>query len=292
MTGYGSADGDVLGGRLRVEIRTVNHRFFSSQFKLSSDLLPIERELREWLRELLGRGHVTVTARWDQPPAGNGAGIRGALVVDVERARAVVAALKELKRRLRLKGEPGLDFVARQPEVIIAKNGEDAAITWPDVQAVLERAAREVIAMREREGEALAAELRARLDALEMLAERVAARAPERLTVEHERLRQAVADLTSGVRVDEQRLAVEIALLADRVDITEELVRFKSHLAACREGLAGPQAVGKQLGFLAQELVREVNTMGSKANDAAITQSVVAMKGELEKFREQLENLE
>ena len=101
-----------------------------------------------------------------------------------------------------------------------------------------------------------------------------------------------MTELAAGVQVDPQRLALEVALLADRVDITEELVRFRTHLAACRQALASGDAVGKQLGFLAQELLREVNTMGSKANDAAITQTVIAMKGELEKFREQLENLE
>jgi uncharacterized protein (TIGR00255 family) len=101
-----------------------------------------------------------------------------------------------------------------------------------------------------------------------------------------------VAELTAAVNVDEQRLALEIALLADRVDITEELVRFRAHIAAARAALASEQPVGKQLGFLAQELLREVNTMGSKANDARITQTVIAMKGELEKLREQLENLE
>jgi uncharacterized protein (TIGR00255 family) len=107
-----------------------------------------------------------------------------------------------------------------------------------------------------------------------------------------EAIKQAVAELTSGATVDAQRLALEIALLADRVDITEELVRFRAHVAAARDALASDQAVGKQLGFLAQELLREVNTMGSKANDARITQTVILMKGDLEKFREQLENLE
>ena len=146
--------------------------------------------------------------------------------------------------------------------------------------------------MRTREGRALAADLTARLDALEAGAAAVAERAPARLAAELARLKQAVAELAGAVSVDPQRLAVEIALLADRVDINEELVRLRTHLAACRETLAGEAAVGKQLGFLAQELLREVNTIGSKANDAAITQTVIAMKGELEKFREQLENLE
>src|SRR3989442_13234181 len=146
--------------------------------------------------------------------------------------------------------------------------------------------------MREREGQALAADLVDRLDALETHAGVVADRAPARLAVEYERLKKAVAEIAAGVQLDEQRLALEIALMADRVDITEELVRFRTHLAACREALQANGAVGKQLGFLTQELLREVNTMGSKANDAAMTQAVIAMKGELERFPEQLENLE
>ncbi|HXF94856.1 MAG TPA: YicC/YloC family endoribonuclease [Gemmatimonadales bacterium] len=289
MTGFGSAEGNVAGGRLRVEIRTVNHRFFSSQLKLPSELAALEGELRERLRELLGRGHVTATLRWIQPPAG---AARAVLTINVERAREVVSALRELKKALRLKGEPSLDFVARHPDVLIARDGGESPVGWAEVQPVVEAAAREVLAMRAREGEALAADLRARLDALEALGNQIAARAPERLQAEHARLKRAVAELTGGVRLDEQRLAQEIALLADRLDVSEELVRFRSHLAACREALAGTGPVGKQLGFLAQELLREVNTVGSKAGDAAIAQAVVAMKGELEKFREQLENIE
>jgi len=146
--------------------------------------------------------------------------------------------------------------------------------------------------MRKKEGAALATELNARLEALEGAAQVIEEQAPARLKAEHERLKQAVQELTQGAAVDEQRLALEIALLADRVDITEELVRFRSHIAAARAALGADQAVGKQLGFLAQELLRETNTMGSKANDARITQTVIAMKGDLEKFREQLENLE
>ena len=146
--------------------------------------------------------------------------------------------------------------------------------------------------MREREGRALATELNARLAALASAAQVIEEQAPARLKAEHARLKQAVAELTGQANVDEQRLALEIALLADRVDITEELVRFRAHVAAARAALKSDQAVGKQLGFLAQEILREVNTMGSKANDARITQTVIAMKGDLEKFREQLENLE
>lgn len=291
MTGFGSAEDRVLGGRLRVDIRTVNHRYFNPQFKLPAELAGIETELRERLRQLLERGHVAVTARWVEAPAQEG----GGLTVDLARARQILAAAKQLKKQLKLKGDVDLAFVARQPDVLVTANGQPgtaSAATWSDVQPIVERAARDVLAMREREGRALAAELATRLDALEAGARAIEARAPERLTAEHARLKQVVAELTGGANVDEQRVALEIALLADRVDITEELVRFRTHVAAAREALASHQPVGKQLGFLAQELLREVNTMGSKANDARITQAVIAMKGELEKLREQLENLE
>src|SRR6059058_1449498 len=272
MTGFGSADGKVLGGRLRVEIRTVNHRYYNPQFRLPFELAGIEGQLRERLRQLLDRGHVALSARWVEAPPSD-----GAVAVDIGRARQVVAAATELKKQLKLKGEVDLAFVARQPDVLTVQSDGAATAAWSDVEPIVEQAAREVLAMRAREGRALASELAARLDALATGAGTVAERAPARLEAELTRLK---------------KVAVEIALMADRVDITEELVRLRTHLAACRETLAGEGAVGKQLGFLAQELLREVNTIGSKANDAAITQTVIAMKGELEKFREQLENLE
>ncbi len=290
MTGFGAAEDRVSSGRLRIEIRTVNHRFFNPQLKLPADLAGIEIEMRERLRELLERGSVAVTARWMETPAGE-----TGVTVDLARAKQVVAAAQQLKKKLKLKGTVDLAFVARQPDVLTAVNGardSDQPVQWSDVKPLVERAAKDVVAMREREGEALAAELRIRLDALEAGARVVEEQAPVRLKAEHERLKQAVAELTARAAVDEQRLALEIALLADRVDITEELVRFRSHTAAARAALGAKQPVGKQLGFLAQELLREVNTMGSKANDARITQTVIAMKGELEKLREQLENLE
>jgi uncharacterized protein (TIGR00255 family) len=273
---------------LRIEIRTVNHRYFNPQLKLPADLAGVEIEMRERLRQLLERGHVAVTARWVEGP-----GPEREVTIDLSRAKQVVAAAQQLKKKLKLKGSVDLAFVARQPDVLTATNGASAQpVQWPDVQPIVERAARDVVAMREREGQALATELNSRLDALEAAAQTIEQQAPARLKAEHARLKQAVAELTAQTSVDEQRLALEIALLADRVDITEELVRFRSHVSAARAALRSDQAVGKQLGFLAQELLREVNTMGSKANDARITQTVIAMKGDLEKFREQLENLE
>jgi uncharacterized protein (TIGR00255 family) len=287
MTGFGAAEGPVAGGRLRVEIRSVNHRYFNLAPKLPADLSGLEGELRERLRREFDRGHLAVQARWTEYPER-----AGGLAVDLDRARVVASRLRELQSALGLAGEVTVEMVARQPEVLSTTIEAAAEVPWAEVEPVVARAAADCRAMRLREGDALAAELRHRLELLERAAAVIAERAPERLVRERDRLRGAVAELLDGRQADEARLAQEIAFQADRLDITEELVRFRAHVAAVREALAGDQPAGKRLGFLAQELGREVSTMGAKANDAEIAQQVIAMKGELEKFREQLENLE
>jgi uncharacterized protein (TIGR00255 family) len=287
MTGFGAAEGPVAGRRLRVEIRTVNHRYFNLSAKLPGDLTALEIELRERLRREFDRGHVSVQARWSESADGD-----TGFAVDLDRARLVAARLREMQSALGLGGEVTVELVARQPEVLTYAGNGNAEVAWSDIEPVVAQAGQECRAMRAREGEALTAELRHRLDLLEQSAEQIAARAPQRLTKERDRLRAAVAQLLDGRTVDEERLAHELAFLADKLDITEELVRFRAHVAAAREAMSSSDPVGKRLGFLAQELGREVNTMGSKAGDAEIAQLVIAMKGELEKFREQLENLE
>ncbi len=287
MTGFGAAEGPAAGGRLRVEIRTVNHRYFNLNAKLPGELSGLEGELRERLRRDFDRGHLAVQARWSEYPSRE-----TALGIDLDRARLVAGRLRELQSALGLGGEVTVELVARQPEVLVSSADGAVEVAWAEVEPIVTRAADDCRVMRSREGEALAVELRHRLELLEGSAERIAGRAPERLVRERDRLRAAVAELLEGHTLDEGRLAQEIAFHADRMDITEELVRFRAHVAAAREALAADRPVGKQLGFLAQELGREVNTMGSKANDAGIAHEVIAMKGELEKFREQLENLE
>jgi len=287
MTGFGAAEGAVAGGRLRVEIRTVNHRFFNFAPKLPNELTAVEGELRERVRKDLDRGHVSLSARWVEYPERE-----ATLAIDLPRAEAAANRLKELKSALNLSGEVTLELVARQPEVLVSRSAEATEVAFAEVEPIVAKAASECRAMRAREGAALGTDLLARLAAVEASAAIIAERAPERLARERDRLQASVAQLLDGRPMDEQRVALEIALLADKLDISEELVRFRQHLVACRAALAGDQPVGKQLGFLAQELGREVNTMGSKANDAMIQQAVIAMKGELEKFREQLENLE
>ena len=287
MTGFGAGEGPVAGGRLRIEIRTVNHRYFNLATRLPPELVSLEGELRERLRRDFDRGHVAVQARWITQP------VRPQVTrIDLERVRAVVSRLRELQSAIGLSGELSLDLVARQPDVLGDDSSHPIDVSWVELEPVVAAAAGECRAMRRREGEMLALELSRRLDLLDEAARAIAARAPERLVRERERLRSVVRELLDGRSVDEQRIAQELAFTADRLDITEELVRFDAHVKAARAALAGDRPVGKQLGFLAQELGREVNTMGAKANDADIAHRVIAMKGELEKFREQLENVE
>ncbi len=286
MTGFGAAEGDVAGRRARVEIRTVNHRFFNLAARLPNELSALEGEMREALRREFERGHINAQVRWlDDPAASAG--------IDTERAGAVVDALRALQERFGLGGEVTVELVVRQADVFGLRRSDDSSgVPWSALAPLMAQAAAECRTARKREGDALGAELSDRLVAMEKAAARIAERAPERLGRERDRLSTNVLQLLDGRQVDEARLMAELAITADRLDITEELVRFKSHLSAAREALGRGQPVGKQLGFLAQEMGREVNTMGAKANDAQIAHEVVAMKGELEKVREQLENLE
>src|SRR2546429_118640 len=193
MTGFGSAEGKVLGGRLSIEIRSVNHRYFNPQLKLPFELGGVEGPLRERLRQLLERGHVTVSARWIEAPQRE-----AAVALDLARARQLVAAAKELKKRLKLKGEVDLAFVARQPDVLNAHQDGSAPAQWTEVEPIAERAVQELIGMRAREGAALAAELGGRLGALEQAAGTIEQRAPGRLTAEVARVRKAGAETAAG----------------------------------------------------------------------------------------------
>ena len=288
MTGFGTAEGAVGAMRVSVELRSVNHRFFNPSVKLPTALSKWEPEVREALRKVISRGHVTVMARVERS-AGDSA------VIDEARFAAYVKRLMELKERYALEGSLDLATVLRLPDVIRGEAEEAEEGTAAELVALIERAAAALNASREAEGQRLSAFLRERIAMIEHAVARLAERAPQRITEQHERLRNNVAELTSGVQVDEQRLAVEVALIADRLDVGEELERFRSHLTAFRDALAGngpDGSVGKRLGFLLQELLREANTTGSKANDTAMTRDVLSIKEELERIREQVENLE
>lgn len=289
MTGYGSVESAIGERTARAEIRAVNHRFLNLSIRLPGELACHEAALRKLLRDRFSRGHLTVVIGWiaddgQNPDAG------------IDFAQAVVAkeALGRLCQQLDLVESISIEQVLAFPDVLGSRNSSTAMppVEWPQLHPVVEQAIEACIESRRREGAELAADLAQHLDSLGRLAAAVEELLPARLEHEMNRLRDAVAALTGGIDLDQARFAQEVALIADRVDVSEELVRMRVHLGAARETLGSAGPVGKRLGFLAQEMGREINTIGSKANDATVAQHVVAMKGELEQVREQLENLE
>lgn len=289
MTGFGAAEGPVGGSRVSVELRSVNHRFFNPSLKLPNALTKWEGETREFLRQRIARGHVTVSARVVRDETAG-------LVIDEVRFAAAASALKALKERHGLSGDVDVATVLRMPDILQVSR-DDAGLetgTVEELLAVVEAATTALHEMRLAEGGRLAQVIGERLALVEQAVARLAARSPERLKAQQLRLRENVERLAGGIAVDPQRLAQEIAILADKLDVGEELDRFGSHITAFREALASRtgEGVGKRLGFLLQELLREANTTGSKANDAPMLQDVVAIKEELERIREQVENVE
>lgn len=287
MTGFGEADGTVGGIVVRVDVRTVNHRFFSPSIKLPSSFARWEPEVRDLLRQRVARGHVTLTVRIDRDEE-----VRG--TIDETRFAEAVEQLASLKARYGLAGEIDLATVLRMPDLFggarhVADEGSPAELV-----ALVDTALGRLEAARRDEGARLTIILEERLALVSAALDRIGARAPERLVAHRDKLRAAVAELAQGVVLDEQRLAQEVALLAERLDVAEELDRFKGHVVAFRGALGSHagEPVGKRLGFLLQEMLREANTTGSKAADSAILHEVIGIKEELERLREQVENLE
>ncbi len=286
MTGYGAASGMVGAHRVSVEIRSVNHRFFNPTIRLPGDLSRWDTEVRELLRKKVARGHVSLSSQLE-------AGEASASVIDAGRFAAYAKQLKELNRNSSLDGGVQLSDVLRLPEVLRGSATLEESC-GPELLKVVESAVDALNSSRTLEGARLTTYLRERLQVIESALDRIDARAPERIVAQRDRLRAAVAELLNGAAMDEQRLAMEVALLAERLDVQEEISRFRSHLVAFRAALddGKGEPVGKRLGFLLQEMLRETNTTGSKANDVPILGDVVIIKEELERLREQVENLE
>ena len=293
MTGFGEAEEVTEAGVVRVEIKTVNHRFFNANLRTPAGFDRFEGDIQSWLRPLLSRGHVTYTLSIDRDTAAANDGLPE---LDLERAKRYGELLETLRRELGVEAPLDLSHISRFGEIFRAPEREDAsAQVKPEViQRLTQSAAAEVVALREAEGARLQRDLEEHLTTIEEALVRVEARAPERLVAERDRLRAAVAELTETHTVDENRLAREIAYLAEKWDINEEIVRFRSHVELFNEALQAEasEPVGKRFGFLVQEMNREANTIGSKANDAQVAQTAVTLKEEVERLREQLENVE
>ncbi|MCB9738103.1 MAG: YicC family protein [Deltaproteobacteria bacterium] len=286
MTGFGVGQAENAGVQARVELRSVNHRNLDPRFRMPSSLGALQAPWTERLRESLGRGHIEVSVdvqrRADLPPE---------IRVDHALAGAWHRALSDLAGALALEPTVPLTTLIAQPGVVtVQRPEEDAEASAAAAGAAFEAALQGLMQTRAEEGARLVEDLLARVDAIDALRGEVEALAGEALPAARERLRSRVADALDGATLDPARLEAEIVLIADRSDVTEEVVRLGGHLLACRAALV-EETPGRKLGFLVQELLREVNTIGSKAGALAITERVVAAKVEIEKVREQVLNL-
>ena len=293
MTGFGEAEVETPEGRIRAEVRSVNHRHLNVRLRTPRGFERHEPRLEGLLRQRLARGHVQCALTLDRRTAEGG---EAALELDRPRARAYRRLLEELRLELDLPGTPDLALMARFRELFREPGEEEvaAAVAPETLDSIVEQALDELEARRGEEGERLDADLRERIGVMEGIVSQVEERAPQRVVQERERLREALAELLEGRRVDEDRLEQEVAHLAERWDVNEELVRLRSHFTMFRETLdrSDGEPAGKRLGFIVQELQRETNTLGAKGNDAEMARDVVALKEEVERIKEQLENVE
>lgn len=288
MTGFGRGEHATPRAHYRVEVQAVNHRFVEVRARLPRRLSRLEHQIQREVQHRFGRGrfevHLSERLLTDPPRT---------IRVDRAAAREFVTAVRALQEELDLPGALSVEALASLRDLVsFEEPEEEAGAVWAEIRPALEQAFADLEAMREKEGAALAGELRHRLDLLERGLATVLARAPGTVAAYRARLQERVAALAGGVPLDPGRLEQEVVLFADRADITEEGARLASHLAQFRDLLDAPGPQGRKLEFLLQEMHREVNTLGTKAADAAIAAEVVAMKAELEKMREQLQNVE
>lgn len=289
MTAFGRGESRGATLEVVVEVRSVNSKFLDLQVRLPAAYTALEERIKPVVAQRLTRGRVDVRFQLsDTAPE------VGAFEVDWARARAYAEAVGRLREELGLPGELTLEWLAQVGGVLRpAEASPDLAARWPVMEEALVRALEALETMRAREGEALAADFHQRLDRIDDLRARIAQASEGQVERYAERLRTRIAELTGGqAPLDPARVAQEAAILADRSDIAEELVRAASHIRQFRAIMAADEPAGRQLNFLLQEFNREFNTMGSKAADSAVAHMVVEAKSELEKIREQVQNIE
>jgi len=288
MTGYGTAEGRVGMGRLFVEIKSVNHRFSEYNIKIPPRMGILESYIRKYLQGAFQRGKVDVFFKEREPLFG------GVTVsADMELARRYLRIVQRVRSELGLKGEfdffsaVGLDRILRVEE----REGSYEKL-WRQIEALLEKAGRHVVEMQKREGAHIMRDQKRRLARLSSLVDRIGRQSGRVLDQHIERVRRKVSAGQEAASIDEQRIQQEAAILSGRQDIAEEITRLRSHIAQYGDLMERDEPVGRKLDFLLQEMNREVNTIGAKAADARVSQLVVECKAELERLKEQVQNVE
>ncbi len=288
MTGFGRGEGDTALGKVVVESRSVNHRYCDINIKLPKRLSLFENRLKEIIRSQVSRGRIDVFLRLDSLGEE-----KVHLSVDLDLAEQYYRVLHDLKERLRLKDEITLNLLAGAKDLITAKEElGDMEPYWQEILPVLRQSLKNMDDMKRFEGESLTKDLQHRLDYITEQLQMIKQQFPLRLRAFLTRLQDRLRSLLEGMETDPSRFQQEVAFLAERTDITEEIVRAESHLVQFGSLLEGNEPVGRKMDFLLQEIHREVNTVSAKANDAEISQRVVEIKSELEKIREQVQNVE
>lgn len=288
MTGYGRAQQRFAEREVTVEIRAVNHRFFEFSARVPRSYGYLEEKLKTLIGEKVARGKVEAAVT-----VASISGAASEVQVNFELARSYAEALRTLSEPLDLKDDLSLSVFSRLPDLFaIRKVEEDAEAVWQDVQQTAAAALEQFLEMRRREGGRLEADILVKAAAIEDYVSEVERRSPETVEEYRQRLYQKLQELLSDRAVDDARVLQEAGIFADRVAVDEETVRLRSHLCELRAILERPGPCGRKLDFLLQEVNRETNTIGSKAQDAALARVVVEMKSEIEKIREQIQNIE
>ena len=290
MTGYGRGECAQDGFKITVEVSSVNRKQSEISMNLPRELEVLEAQIRDEINRSVSRGRITVRLGLHAASADGGSQVR----VNVPLAKAFVRELSRLAREMKLSEQPTLDLLIRVPGILQTGNEiSEAEDLWPAVQKALKSALATLVLMRKREGTHLATDLKKRMKEMRRAATRIEEHAPEvkkRYQSQlQERIKSAGLQMPAG---DDERLLKEVVYFADRSDISEELTRLQSHFQQFEDCLKSGEPVGRTLDFLSQEMNREINTIGSKANDSLISRDVVVLKAELEKFREQVQNIE
>ena len=289
MTGFGRGEAQKHGYVATVELRSVNSRYCEISPRTAKSISDKEGDLQRIIKEEFSRGRISVSVQIEEPAAQT-----APLRVNVTAVKNYTALLEEVRAAAGLEDPIRLEQLLRYPDIMesVEKPVDEEKHAWNATVEALALACKAMRAMRLQEGDALRRELVDRLDGTETKLREVERLAPLRVTSTKERLQQRLSEVLEDGRIDADRLEFEMSMLADKLDVREECVRLDSHLVLFREAISSGEAVGRKLNFLAQEMNREVNTIGSKSNDAEMSHLVVGMKEELEKIREQVENVE
>lgn len=288
MTGYGKSEQTIDSLNVTVEIKSVNHRYFEFSARVPREYGFLEEKLKKYCNSLITRGKVECYVSVDDLEERE-------MEVNVNETLAAgyVKALKELSERFGLKDDISAVTLSRYPDVItLHKASEDEERIWNAVKTVAETAVSKFIEMRETEGSKLRGDILSRADYIIECVEFIEGRSPETVREYNEKLKQRMKELLGDAAVDEQRLLNEAAIYADKIAVDEETVRLRSHISQLRDFMNSSEAIGRKLDFLVQEINREANTIGSKAQDVDIAKKVIAIKAEVEKIREQVQNIE